>query len=192
MWVQTSSNSPCACRSPPLFPKHTSSSLGPSRERPWTRADLAASPRPDVIRLSRKEKGWKSTRIPSRFRLVLGALSRGWGEQIELSEGVWLLRVRVWYVMFAGVQALVVRATTWHKTWLSERHGRWHLESSAQRRASMPQGIVFSRGLLWVLMGRALWSDCKEVIALWRKPQRPARTIRNMCFWVTGAQLRVW
>lgn len=34
----------------------------------------------------------------------------------------------------------------------------------------------------------AVWS--KEVIALWRKPQRPTRTIRIMCFWVTGAQFQ--
>lgn len=52
---------------------------------------------------------------------------------------------------------------------------------------------------LWVLSSplwspdepfSAVWS--KEVIALWRKPQRPTRTIRFMCFWVTGAQLRAW
>lgn len=35
----------------------------------------------------------------------------------------------------------------------------------------------------------AVWS--KEVIALW-KPQRPTRTIRIMCFWVTGAQFQAW
>lgn len=75
---------------PPLRRAHLLS-RGPSGEWPWTGADLAASPRSDVIRLSRREKGWKSIRSPSRLRLVFGALSRGWGEQIELSEGFWLL-----------------------------------------------------------------------------------------------------
>lgn len=49
-------------------------------------------------------------------------------------------------------------------------------------------GLPCRRGSYGVLVGRALWSTCKEVISLRRVPQRPAGTIINMCFWVSGAQ----
>lgn len=73
-WDQISLHWPCACSRPP---SPRLSAPPQPREWPWTGADLAASPRSDVIRLSRKEKGWKGARSPSRFRLVSGALSRG-------------------------------------------------------------------------------------------------------------------
>lgn len=82
------------CATPLPSSEHTSSAVDPA-EWPWTRANLAASLRSDVIRLFVREKGWKSIRSPFCLSLVYSALSRGLEEQIELSVGVWLLCARV-------------------------------------------------------------------------------------------------
>lgn len=79
----------------PLFPQHLLS-CGLSRECPWTRSDLAASPQSDVIRL------WKKVEKTHTHTLTSSALSRGWrGVQME-----WLCSANV-FDIFASIRALV-------------------------------------------------------------------------------------
>lgn len=143
IWDHISSSRPCmlAPFPSPLFLQTHLLGRGPSREWPWTRADLAASPQPDVIRLSRKEKAHA---VHLAFRLVFGALWRGWGEQIELSEGAGLCGVCVWLT-----QALVFVQP--HKTRLSDRHwgGIW---------SRLPRGALpCLRGLYSLRLSFGFW-----------------------------------
>lgn len=85
IWDLISFSWPCAYHSPPLLSVHLLN-CGPSREWPWTRGDLAASPQSDVIRLSRKEKGWKSIHSPSRLSFDLRCIFKGIG---RTNRAVW-------------------------------------------------------------------------------------------------------
>lgn len=78
----------------------------------------------------------------------------------------------------------------------------WQVQKQEKRRGGLGFAAALSGEKCLCLWGLSspLWSPdepctavwSKEVIALWRKPQRPTRTIRIMCFWVTGAQFQVW
>lgn len=76
------------------------------------------------------------------------------------------------------------------KTWLADRYGGGIWSCHLRGELPCPRGPCsagLSFGSWWAVRCGPI---CKEVIALWREPQRPARTIRNMCFWVTGAWLQ--
>lgn len=129
----------------PLIPQHLLS-CGLSRECPWTRSDLAASPQSDVIRLWKKVEKNTHTHSP----LV--------HFQVDGGEYKWSGRV---------VRMRLIFLRTYETSRLHGHPGSrgwWHSRWFALGKTSTPEGIaLFSFS---VLTGRALRSDCKEVIAL--------------------------
>lgn len=110
-------------------------SRGPSREWPWTGADLAASPQSDVIRLSRKEKGWKSIHSPSRLRFGLRCTFKG----IErTNRAVWGLFD--FLCVFVRVQ-MCVCVFDWHKLLVSVCS---HIKHDSQTNVEVAFGVVCS------------------------------------------------
>lgn len=133
----------------PLIPEHLLS-CGLSGECPWTRSDLAASPQSDVIRLWKKvEKTHTNTHTHSPLVHFQG----DGGGEYKWSGCV--------------VQTCVIFLRTYEPSCMRSHaggRGWWRSRWFALGKTSTPEGItLFSFS---VLTGRALRSDCKEVIAL--------------------------